>query len=78
MVSDYATFIGVTDADAHTARNIYLSVADCKHLVKVLQRDIATARLEAADGFNDAEKLWSRALVNHFKHAVSKGSADDP
>jgi hypothetical protein len=37
LTSGYARSIGVTEADAHTARNIHLSVADCRHIKHILE-----------------------------------------
>jgi hypothetical protein len=68
LTTDYARSIGVTEADAHTARNIHLSVADCKHLRKVLgtapRWELGTAR-DGLDAY-----AWNQELSEYLKGAV--------
>ena len=69
LVSTYARSIGVTEADAHTARNIHLSVADCKHLRKMLD----TLRQAAVFGdvtVSEGAARWNQELAEYLKGAV--------
>ncbi len=63
MLSKYAQSIGVTEADTHTARNIHLSVADCKHLAYVLSFKL----LEMDD---DHAEFWNTELEKYLRTAV--------
>lgn len=69
--STYARSIGVTEADAHTARNIHLSVADCRHIKKELAR-LAAAETMHPEIFetNQERARWSRELREYLKTAV--------
>jgi hypothetical protein len=60
LESDYAHSIGVTSADAHTARNIHLTVADCRHIKHVLQY---------AHEFNSTAEEWTKELISLLKGA---------
>lgn len=62
LISEYAQSIGVTEADAHTARNIHLSVADCKHLKFILSSMYGP--------YNDHAAHWNRSLIEYLKTAV--------
>lgn len=68
FVSAYAQSIGVTEADAHTARNIHLSVADCKHLCKVLGVAPRWELGSAREGIQAHE--WNQALIHYLRGAV--------
>ena len=72
MITRYANSIGVSEADARTARNIHLSVADCKHLVKVLRRhDGKGFPLALLDTDTEQQSIdWSQALADYLGSAV--------
>jgi len=68
--SAYARSIGITEADTHTARNIHLSVADCKHLVRVLRRlDGKGFPLGLLD-VEQQEVNWNQELADYLRTAV--------
>jgi hypothetical protein len=62
MLSGYARSIGVTESDARIARNIHLSVADCKHLAIMLRYVTGYKNHEAA--------RWNEQLIEYLKGAV--------
>ena len=68
-LSTYAQRIGVTEADAHTARNIRLSVGDCKHLVAIL-RQVATAEALGDFDLSTHAREWNNQLLEYLKGAV--------
>jgi hypothetical protein len=60
LLSEYAQSLGMTEADARTARNIHLSVADCKHLARVLSH---------IRSHNDHEEFWNTELKTYLRTA---------
>lgn len=64
LLSEYAQHLGMTSADGHITRNIHLSVADCRHIKRILQLWIDAGR--------DCEQSdeWSRNLVEYLRGAV--------
>lgn len=70
MPSNYAASIGVTDADRHTARNIHLSVGDCKHLKTVLQLANSYIVSIGTPDYGAAIIQWNDELIQYLKGAV--------
>ncbi len=72
MISDYArNTLGVTESDAHTARNIHLSVADCRHIkTMLLQLNAAIYDTDISPLDYSAVRRWNESLIEYFKGAI--------
>lgn len=61
QLSEYAKSIGVTELDAGTARGVYLTTADIKHIRKMLMR-------ANDDGELGSEATqWNQSIINYTK-----------
>jgi hypothetical protein len=72
VISDYArNTLGVTETDAHTARNIHLSVADCRHIkTMLLQLNKAICYTDISPADFPAVLRWNDSLIDYFKGAI--------
>ena len=61
--SAYALLLGITEPDAYTAKNIHLSVADCKHLAHIL--NVVHCELD----LHEHMETWNTQLENYLKTA---------
>lgn len=74
MITKYAKSIGLIEMDAGTARNIQLSVADCRHIKHMLQQRNAALQSKALDAHHseiDRDIIrWNDQLIEYLRWAV--------
>lgn len=69
QLSEYAKSIGVTELDAGTARGVYLTTADIKHIRSMLQRVNKLDELPGASGESLSPEAvqWNQSIIDYTK-----------